>query len=532
MNNLYYRPTVRSSRRNFNSKSRYFKFVVPFIGLLLVIFLFWGLGKLWSAISNMKGTSLTNSAVVYIAEGMSAQKQNFGSSQFLPTLSGEILLEGDSIRTLQNTKVVLEFFNGLVVRLDEGTSVTIDLLDNKRDSEDIEISVTSGQIWLNKPEAIKTSSNLVVNTNYMRASTIGTVFGVKAGLPEQVAVIDGAVLVDIVDASTGTMLDQVSVSADQQITLDNSAYDAFSRRETPRVLSEILSSFSSSTWYKWNVSEDANPSNFSADASLRESNDSYIDQIDESLILDESGEVDEAADTRPKPEIDFPVNADVITTDTVVMTGTVPADTQAVVVTSFESDEANPYVLKEFKPGDTTFKYIAKYNADLSGNLRIGTNKFEVKSVDANGVESPAAKVEFELEIEGETATPESDNSDNSDDSAEAETTPTVSIDDLEFDESLAAPTLVSVNDTPASSGFVLKEPRAVVVGSIGKWAKSVVVNGYKLSQYEPYSGTFSYILSPGFSTLKAGENVVTAYGFDDENNRGKPMKITINYQP
>jgi uncharacterized protein YfaP (DUF2135 family) len=77
-----------------------------------------------------------------------------------------------------------------------------------------------------------------------------------------------------------------------------------------------------------------------------------------------------------------------------------------------------------------------------------------------------------------------------------------------------------------------LKESRGVVVANIGTWAKSVVVNGYKLQQYTPNSGSFSYILSEGFNTLKVGENKITAYGFDEQGRRGKPMTITIIYQP
>lgn len=529
MDNLYYRPAVRNSRRSLKSKSRFFKFLIPVGGILAVLFVFWLLMQIWGFFSNLKGTDFSTSATVYVAEGASVQKQNYGTTQFLPVLSGEVVLEGDSIRTMQNTKAVVEFFNGLVVRLDESTSLTLSTLDNGKKEDTVELKVNAGTIWLNKPETVKTSSNLVVSTNYLKARTVGTIFSVKAGLPENVAVIDGTVLVEVIDSTDASVLDQVNVLTNQQIVLDNQAYESFKKRETPRVLSGLLDSFKDSDWYKWNLREDQNPTNFSTDSALT-SNSDYLDQtspLDSGDDLDSDSELDELdeLDDTPKPEITFPKNGEVIESDTVELVGTVPTGTQAVVVSSFESGEANPYVLKGFKPGDATFKYIAKYIPDGSGNMIVGTNKFEVRSVDENGVESNAEKVTFELEIPGvESSTTQNDDDDSANNAADVE------VSNLEFDNNLAAPVLKTLNDKPASNGLSLAVDRGVLVGKIGTWAKSVVINGYKLQQYVPNSGEFTYILSKGFNTLKPGENKVVVYGFDEKGNRGIPATFIINY--
>jgi hypothetical protein len=55
-------------------------------------------------------------------------------------------------------------------------------------------------------------------------------------------------------------------------------------------------------------------------------------------------------------------------------------------------------------------------------------------------------------------------------------------------------------------------------------------VNGYKLQQYVPYSGTFTYILSEGFGTLKPGENKIVVYGFDKDARRGQPATFVVNW--
>lgn len=538
MNNLYYRPTVRTSRRNFRAKSgKFLKLLFPLGGLVALGLLIWLLMQIWSFFADMKGTSFSDSAVIYVAEGTSAQKQNFGTTQYLPVLSGEPLLEGDSLRTLQNTRAVLEFPNGLIVRLDESTNVNFEKFENESDQEIVHLRLLSGNLWLNKPESVKSASELKVSTNYMQANTVGTIFAVNAGLPESVLVVDGAVLVDIVDPAddSDTPIDQVNVMASQQLNLDNAAFESFKRRETPRVLGAITEETRESDWYEWNRKEDANPTQFSSDSALT-NNTNYVSQIDESASisddLDATDDTEDSSTTEPDstmPRVTFPKNGETINTETVDITGTVPADTQAVVVTSFEKGTPNPYVLKGFKAGDLTFRYIAKYNPDGTGNLTLGTNKFQVVAVNADGEESKPTTLEFEVEIEGQT--PPADESDDSTDSTDSQSND-VDVSQLEFSADLAAPVLVSVNGVPASSGYTLTTNRGEIRGSVGKWAKSVVVNGYKLSQYVPYSGEFTYILSQGFNTLKEGENKIVVYGFNDEGVRGTPATIIINWKP
>ncbi len=530
MDSLYYRPTSqRFGRRTLKNKLKKFNFLLPFGVIIVMILLLFGLVKVWNFFADMKGTNFENSASVYVLEGATAQKQTYGSSQFFPILSGDILLEGDSVRTLKDTRVVLKFFNDLVVRLDESTSVTVDFVENAKDEEKIEITVNTGNIWLNKPDSLKSSSDLVVRTNYLKANTVGTVFAVKSSLPESVRVIEGTVLVEVIDSTDGKedVLDQINVNPNQQMTMDNVAFNSFKQRETPRVLSAIDANFKKTNWYRWNLSEDENPSNYESDSALGDSG--LISVEDETLNDDDPADADPESTTeendtedssKPKPVVTFPKANEVINTDTVTITGTVPAGTQKVVVNSFEDVTVSPYVLKGFKEGDTTFKYIAKYVPAGGGNLIVGENKFEIIAVDSEGQEGPKTTLRFKVELDGvKPTTP------NSSPAAEDLT-------GLEFSDDLPAPTLVSVNDVSAETGYVLKENRGVVVANIGTWAKSVVVNGYKLQQYTPNSGSFSYILSEGFNTLKVGENKISAYGFDEQGRRGKPMTITIIYKP
>lgn len=527
MNNIYYRPTVRTSRRSFKGNMRYLKLMYPVIGILLIILLFSGLGRLWSFFSDMRGTSFSNSAVIYVAEGMGAQKQSFGSSQFLPSMSGDMLLEGDSLRVLPDSKVVLEFFNGLIVRLDEGTTLTVDKIESKRKQESIELNVTSGRIWVNRPETIRNASTLLVTTNYLRANSLGTVFALDAGLPEMVAVFEGAVLVDIIEPGAdrrSTPLDQINVLADQMIMLDNASYEAFRRRETPRVLGGIDTEFRSNNWITWNVQEDLNPTRFNAELSGSGSRTLIPQDFDDSLLVET--DIDQTEDTHGKPIVTFPSNNDILNMNRIEIVGTVPSGTQAVVVTSFESGAPTPYVLREFRPGQTNFRYIAVYDEFDTGNLRLGVNRFEIIAINEDAIESEPTILEFVLDMGIEAPVINENSSENSTEVA------SVDISNLEFNEDLPAPTLRTINGEQATSPFVLRTNRAELVADIGSWAQSVVVNGYKLQMFEAGSGSFTYILSPGFNTLKVGRNEVVVYGFDANGRRGMPATFIVEYQP
>ena len=83
-----------------------------------------------------------------------------------------------------------------------------------------------------------------------------------------------------------------------------------------------------------------------------------------------------------------------ITEDTIEIGGNAPDGAQQIVVTSYEEGSANPYILKGFEPGDSTWLYVAAYQ-NGAGNMTLGENRYEVMAIDESGKESKKSVLIF-----------------------------------------------------------------------------------------------------------------------------------------
>jgi hypothetical protein len=340
---------------------------------------------------------LDNVATAFLVTG-DAQVRPFGEGEFGPMISGQKLLEGDRLQTLDNSRVMLEFFGHTKVRLDEGSDVTIRTIDNNKTEENVEITVTAGQVWVNKGIADKPKSTMSVRSNYMDVKATGTIFAVKSGLPESVRVIDGEVFVDVIEVGEEKpeVLDSFSVGIGQEAVMNNVAYEQFQRRETASVLGPVDTDFKITQWYKWNISEDQNPTVYEVDASLKNDRPETEIVSENPVVLteDEVSFDDLDSVSMDAPEVSSPRQGMVITEESVEIGGRAPEGAQQIVVTSYEDGVANPYILKGFEPGDPTWLYIAAYQ-NGQGNMTLGENRYEIMAIDEDGKESKKAVLVF-----------------------------------------------------------------------------------------------------------------------------------------
>jgi hypothetical protein len=486
---------------------KFVKLIYPVLGLIGVVVVFILVTNLWSFLSDLKGSSLEESAEVYIATGK-AEKQSYGEPDFADMLSGELLLEGDKVRSLKNSRTVLNFFDETIVRLDQNSMVSLEDVTIDDSGDIIKLKVMAGQVWVYKKKSAKAGSQVVVDTNYLTVNAVGTAFGVKSGLPESVNVTEGNVLISVheFDSVDKNVVEEVNIATGQEFIMDSIAYDSFLKREIPAVVAAVSDKTKKSTWYKWNTVQDQNPFSMKPYSLVDATDSEDGSEADSNLV----------AVTSNGPKVTFPKNGEILNTDTVNITGTVPSEAQKVVVISYDAEPPTPYVLKGFKPGDATFKYIAKYDLE-NGNMKKGNNRYEIFYVDENGEESDKTVLEFVYSTDAADTPPTTESV------KETETPATVEV--LEY---LSPAKLLTVNEQPFVNNFTLTESRGLIEGQIGTWAKSVVVNGYKLEQYTPYSGSFVYILSDGFGTLKPGENKITVSGFDKDGKKSVPVTFTV----
>ncbi len=505
MDNMYYRPSRGYGRRSRRARVRKIKFMKPLLFILAIIVFFWILAQIWGFFSNLISSDLDSPAQVYIVEGKT-QILSFGSGDYAPLLSGQALLEGDRVRTLTDSRAVVEFYDGTILRMDEGTDLMLEEVDKGKNEGSILVRVNTGDVWVNKPSNAELKSNVVVTTDYLKVNADSTIFAMRAGLPESVRVVDENLLVEVLEE--GQSLDQIEVSVGQELILTSDAYDAFLRRETPSVLDALDINFQQNSWYKFNTDEDASPSQFAVDPALSDGSGTVIES--ENPL---EGAADDFVDSLPddnsssaaldSPQVTSPSQGSTQNSETIDILGNAPVGAEKIMVTSFEEGSPNPYVLKGFTPGDSTFRYIATFDGG-NGNLVIGENRFEIVAIDAEGNESPTSTLVFDYEL-----------------AADAE---------VETPDVLSAPEIVMINDQPAGEKFILEEDRAVVIGSVGTWATDVVVNNYTLREFTPNSGTFTYILSNEFGNLSSGENVLEVYAKDKSGTKSEVLEFVVSY--
>jgi hypothetical protein len=140
---------------------------------------------------------------------------SLGDGAFSSGTEGQILAEGNTIRTGADGRASIEWFDGSVTRLDFGTTftiVTMQILDNDTQSKVIEGEQTSGNTYNRVTELTDAASRFDIETPTATASVQGTVYAVllNADGSTTIAVIEGSV-----DAGDGPVPAGFMVTVDE-----------------------------------------------------------------------------------------------------------------------------------------------------------------------------------------------------------------------------------------------------------------------------------------------------------------------------
>ncbi len=372
----------------------------------------------------------------YVASGK-AKVLNYGTSEWVNGYSGTKLLLGDSLKTAQNGRIVLQFFNGSIVRLAEDSEVTLTDLSKRSDSEKIALTLAHGTIWVSKGKSEGVSQSTVeVRTPHTLVNDIGTIFEVSSGQVETVRVLRGNVKVHVLDTDGGKnqKLDTIDVGVGQEVNFDSAVLKAFQNRQNPSVLMAFGDQFRASEWYNWNAAEDQNPSDFSKPSSIAASQKISDQQVQKPLAAETQEKVESPQQDIPAKNVKTKetVSGDTLKTPEAksvspqIETGSKPASTPpkealaAPFVLTFNGQNIsrnsmsaetnlgvvkvegevhgaakvviNGFTLGKFQPGSTKWIYYANENGD---NLKPGLNKYEAYAVDADGKESEHTQFEI-----------------------------------------------------------------------------------------------------------------------------------------
>jgi len=498
--------------RRVRRRKRPLDYVLPFLVLISVGIIGVMGFQVWQSWGNEGGYDVH----FYVADGK-AKVLPYSQVTWDNAFSGTKLLLGDALKTSPSGKVVVEFFNSTKVRLDGDTAITLTDVSKGGSTEKIVLNLDNGSVWVNgeKSPGVR-NAYYEVRTASLLVKATGTVFEVESGATQVIRVFDGDVKVDVLVSTNGQerVADTIDVGVGQEITIDDATLRAFEDNKSPSVLSAVGDGFKSGSWYKWNVSEDERPTDFSTYSGHLASSfsDDLIDESDATQDTLETIETSEDSSTQETTESDedslddeadtinngVDLVAPVITSPTettidkgsFMLAGTVGKGTEKVIVNSVLGD----YDLSKFKNGDTSWSYNV---SDEFGNLKSGDNIYKVYAVDEEGNKSDAAKI-----------------------------TVTYNKKVVTLDEALVDPKVVSFN---GGSDSIVDTNVVTVVGSV-EGAEKVIVNGYTLSKFSAGATEWRYVASEAAGNLTSGVNEYEVYAVDPDGNKSSVVKFTVTY--
>jgi len=383
--------------------------VVPFLVLVLVglsIVLFFKLWGVLFASPEVKG------AYVHIVEGAVSTKQ-WKADDFVNIRDDVLILSGDELKTSADSKVIVEFFDGTLMRLSGGTDLVFKEFVDDPDAPKVSLLLLSGDMWVNKfyKEA---GSKFIVKVPNVEIISVGKdVFALSARSDDAIRGIKGAVNVSVYSEDGDDVVDDFSVGVGQEAIFSEKVLKAYWEHKSPSVLSPLSDEFKGLAWYKWNLKEDRSPTEFSKlaggdaleeappevlpDATVSAtvtsasvsadgvtidstSEEEVVDTTDDVTVNDDS--VNDAVVQKPtivsvsgvtKPDAD---GFYVITTYVGVIKGSVVGASKVIV---------NDYTLSKFKQGDSSWTYFANAKYNL---MKEGENTYNVYAVDDGGNKS------------------------------------------------------------------------------------------------------------------------------------------------
>jgi len=166
-----------------------------------------------------------------------------GAGGFAPARAGDVVSEGDTLRTAAHASAEITYFDGSTVRLEEGTELAVESLRTEPDGGTvIGVLQTLGRSWHVVTKLIEGSSRYEVRTPSSTASVRGTIFAVDVrldgdGPSATVTTSEGVVVHSAIDPSTAT-LSEVRVGAGQESTKSSKAPAERAHPAAPEILRE------------------------------------------------------------------------------------------------------------------------------------------------------------------------------------------------------------------------------------------------------------------------------------------------------
>jgi len=392
MNYTYYRRYQQPRRRRRRKKNQFSSFFWLVIFLVILAFILKACVSVITSVTEEKQDD-----IILTVERGGGEVLSFGQGNWEAATDLGVVLEGDSIRSNENSYLLLSFHNGPEVRLDESTSVTFDSVEmNETGIPVIHLILQDGQVWYE--DTSEGGSSVVIHTDVMDVSGGDQFLLSNNADNESLYVFEGSVGVGYVDRGLEDVtLESLVFGTNTKSLITDEIERALLARESV-ILSELMEEgeLSENDFVMWSLGIQELP-----DFSEPEIMEEEPEVIEEPEVLEEEVEV-------PVVEEEVEIEAvieEVIETLTISVTspssgssdddgaiaieGVISSGTaQSVYVTW--SGNGQPYSLGLFEPGGTSFRYVADVNYS---NFASGNNTYTVVAYDENGNESNTVSI-------------------------------------------------------------------------------------------------------------------------------------------
>lgn len=316
----------------------------------------------------------------------SAEVTLWGEDEAKSAASAQLILEGDTLHTLNDSQAILRFHNGTEITLDENSKLIYESFEGEDDEEKVVLGLLQGQVWVEHLPTETGSFTLVLENDLMDIiSTSSTYWAGHRTQDTYVYNVEGQSTVHFVDrrAETPVVVEETVLNPGTKSLFDEEKKVLFLARQSV-VLSEPMSEDEfHPLWLSGQVSGtgEVTPDDEILDEETEEepTEEEIVDEEDEETPTEEEEE-EPAVTSTLKISVDSPSSGATLN-DAFAIEGRVLAGTASRITVTW-SGSGVPYALGYFQEGETSFRYVAD---PAYRNFSAGENTYTIVAYDADG---------------------------------------------------------------------------------------------------------------------------------------------------
>ena len=360
MSYTYYR-RYQPSRRRSGFKS--------FFWLVLFLVFFFLILKACVSVFSSFAEDKKDEAVLSVIKG-NAEILEWGQSDAKSASDSELVLVGDQITTVEDSRLSLSFYNGTLVYLDENTKLKIAEFTAGESHNQMELQVVDGQIWVEHLAQDEGELELLIQTDVMNLQSFQGTYLVSNRVDEErVAVKSGQVGVDFVDRGEEELvIESLTIKEGEQSLLTDGKERALLARENISLVEPVVVEFWDTVFVEQQSSGEQAESEATGPIEIEED----LEASPEEVVVEETSLV---------ISVSTPSSGATIGKDAFAIEGQIVSGTASKVMVTW-SGNGQAYPLGLFTAGSGSFRYVA--DTDYL-NLSQGPNTYTIVAYDSEG---------------------------------------------------------------------------------------------------------------------------------------------------